>query len=143
MLDEVRSAAVDPFAVFVKPKKSNCQDSLSNKLIKECFPFILDTITHLVNLSLINGIVVPPLKTSRVIPVYKEGIKNDFGNYRPISLISAFGKLIEKIVAAQLTRFLEINNLLYKHQYGFRFQHEFQQPLVFFTEKNKAFLRYI
>ena len=72
---------------------------------------------------------------SRVIPVYKEGVKNDFGNYRPISLISAFGKLIEKIVAAQLTRFLETNNILYKHQYGFRSQHDCQQPLVFFTEK--------
>ena len=89
----------------------------------------------MVNLSLSTGIVSPPLRSSRVIPIYKEGDKNYFGNFRPISLISAFGKLIEKIVAKQLTKFLENNNLLYKHQYGFRRFHDCQQPLICFSEK--------
>ena len=119
----------------IKPKSSYGQDLLSNKLIKECFPIIIDTITYLVNLSLQQGIVVPQLKTSRVLPIFKEGSKNEFGNYRPISLISAFGKLIEKVVAAQFTKFLEVNKLLYKHQYGFRNLHDCQQPLMYFTEK--------
>ena len=51
----------------IKPKSSYGQDPLSNKLIKECFPIIIDTITYLVNLSLQQGIVVPQLKTSRVL----------------------------------------------------------------------------
>ena len=108
--------------------------------MKECFPLIINTITHLVNLSLLNGLVPIELKTSRTVPVFKEGIKSDFGNYRPISLISAFGKLLEKIVASQFTFYLENNKLLYKHQYGFRKLHDCQQPLIFFTEKVRASL---
>ena len=119
----------------IKPKSSVGQDRINNIIIKNCFPAIIEVLIHLVNLSLKNGIVPLPLKTSRVVPIYKEGNKDDFGNYRPISLISAFGKLVEKIVATQLTKFFERNNLFYRHQYGFRAGLDCQQPLVYFTEK--------
>ena len=46
--------------------------------------------------------------------------KTDPNNYRPISLLPIFSKLLEKIIADQLTRFLEQNQIFYEHQYGFQ-----------------------
>ena len=79
----------------LKPKLSTGQDNLNNKIIKSAFPPIKSVVLHLINLSLTKGAVPPQLKTCRIVPIFKDGAKNDFGNYRPISLISAFGKLVE------------------------------------------------
>ena len=69
------------------------------------------------------------------IKIFKDGDKHDFNNYRPISLLSSFSKLLEKIVASQLVRFLNSHNILYKHQYGFRANHNTSQPVFHFTDK--------
>ncbi len=44
------------------------------------------------------------------------------GNYWPISIFSGFSKILEKIMKERLSKFLNINNILYtgNHQYGFR-----------------------
>lgn len=54
------------------------------------------------------------------MPIFKSGTKTDCNNYRPISLISTFAKIIEKIVAIKLTNHLEINKLLTPNQFGFQ-----------------------
>ena len=109
-------------------------------MIKHCFPVIIDTVVFLINLSLSTGTVPLPLKNSRVVPIFKDGLRGEYGNYRPISLISSFGKLVEKIVSQQLTYYLETNNLLFKHQYGFRKGRDCQQPLVQFIERIRSSL---
>ena len=86
-------------------------------------------------MSLETGYVPKEFKISKVVPVFKDGDKHDFNNYRPISLLSSFSKLFEKIVANQLVRFLNSHNILYKHQYGFRANHNTSQPVLHFTEK--------
>ena len=53
-------------------------------------------------------------------PIYKKGSKDTPGNYRPISVLPVIGKIFEKIVNKQLMNFLEVNNVLQQHQYGFR-----------------------
>ena len=53
-------------------------------------------------------------------------------NYRPISLLSCFSKIIEKIVCARLTDFLDVNNLISNSQYGFRKKHSTLHPLIHF-----------
>jgi len=40
-------------------------------------------------------------------------------NYRPISLLSIFDKLLEKLMAVRLNNFISLNNILYKYQFGF------------------------
>ena len=82
-----------------------------------------------------TGFVPKEFKISKVVPVFKDVDKHDFNNYRPISLLSSFSKLFEKIVASHLVRFLNSHNLLYKHQYGFRANHNTSQPVLHFTEK--------
>ena len=101
----------------LKPKTSQGLDILSNKIIKQLFPKIPQVISKLVNLSFNNGLVPKQLKNARVITIYKDGGKSSFNNYRPISLISAFGKFIEKIVCKQLLGYFNRHNLFYKNQF--------------------------
>ena len=49
-------------------------------------------------------------------------------NYRPISLLPAFSKLLEKLVRKRLTSFRETYQILYKHQYGFRKKKLYYSP---------------
>ena len=53
-------------------------------------------------------------------------------NYRPISLLSCFSKILEKIVSNRLTSFLDSNNLITNCQYGFRKKHSTTHPLIHF-----------
>ena len=72
------------------------------------------------------------LKTSIVKPLYKSGLRTDFNNYRPISILSALSKAFEKCVCAQLCAHLENNKIFYRHQYGFRSFHSTTHAIVTF-----------
>jgi hypothetical protein len=67
-----------------------------------------------------KGIFPSKLKKSVVKPVYKNGKKEEATNYRPITLVPALSKVLEKVIANQLIAFLEKHNVLTKSQYGFR-----------------------
>ena len=70
------------------------------------------------------------LKIAKVIPIHKGEKTNIPGNYRPISLLSIFEKLIEKIMCNRLKSFLNKNNILYKYQFGFRENHSTSHALI-------------
>ena len=120
---------------LLKPKISSGADFISNKLLQQIAPIIITPLHYLINLSLESGYVPRELKLAKIIPVYKDGDKHEFTNYRPISLLSSFSKLLEKIVSRQIIGFLNAHNVLYKHQYGFRANHNTSQPVVHFTNK--------
>ena len=107
----------------LKPKTSAGTDCVSNKLLKRIAPLIIGPLHYLINLYLETGFVPQQIKISKVIPLYK----NDSGDK------SSFAKLIEKIVCSQLMFYLNNNDLLYKHQYGFRGKHGTSHPLIHFT----------
>ena len=119
----------------LRPKLSSGADFISTKLLKEIAPLIITPLHYLINLSLETGFVPKEFKIAKIVPIFKEGDCHDFNNYRPISLLSSFSKLMEKIVSRQLLQFLHINNILYKHQYGFRPGHNTSQPVLHLTEK--------
>ena len=75
------------------------------------------------------------LKIAEVIPIFKSGEKSSMDNYRPISLLSAFSKFLEKVVAIRLLTFLETNNILSKWQFGFRGGHSTIHPMIHFLNK--------
>jgi Reverse transcriptase (RNA-dependent DNA polymerase) len=95
-------------------------DEISTKLLKAVAKEISVPLAHTFNLSLSAGIFPERLKTSRVVPIHKGGDRACIDNYRPISLISSFSKILEKVVAVSLVNHLDFNNLLYSHQYGFQ-----------------------
>ena len=71
------------------------------------------------NNSFENGIFPNLLKTAQVIPVFKNGSRLSHSNYRPISLLSNIGKIIEKLIHKRLNHFLEQHKVFYALQFGF------------------------
>ena len=70
------------------------------------------------------------LKTAKVIPIFKSGDNTVLNNYRPISILPAISKVLEKLVCNRLVGFLQENDKLYKHQYGFRSKHSTTHPVL-------------
>ena len=69
------------------------------------------------------------------VPIFKVGDAELCDNYRPISLQNSIAKILEKMVATQLVNHLELNNLLYKHQYGFLRGKSTEHNLLHLTNK--------
>ena len=120
---------------LLKSKNSSGPDKISTKLLKEIIPSIIIPIVYLFNLSIRTGYVPESYKCARVIPIYKSGPRNEFTNFRPISLLSSFSKLLEKIIAKQMFGFLNKHNILYNFQFGFRPKHDTNQPIIHFLDK--------
>ena len=84
---------------------------ISNKLLKIIAPIIITPLHYLINFYLESGFVLREFKIAKVIPVFKSGDCHDYNNYRPISLLSAFSKLAEKVVARQLLGFINAHDI--------------------------------
>ena len=127
-------------AKSLKSKLSSGHDNISNKIMKESIQDIATPLALIFNLSIMTGKVPRNMKISKIIPIFKSGDSKILNNYRPISLLPVFSKLLEKIVHKRLMHFLNINNILYKHQYGFREKHSTVHPIIqflkFITDSN-------
>ena len=93
------------------------------------------------NKSLEEGAFPTLLKTAAVCPIYKKSDKTKCVNYRPISLLSNLSKIFERIMYNRLERYLERNNILYKHQFGFRKSFSTEHALMSITEEIKSNFR--
>jgi len=107
----------------VNSNKAAGPDNIGRKLLKEVAPCIITPLLHIFNLSFSTGIVPDSLKIAKVIPVFKTGDQSLLQNYRPISLLSLFHKILEKLMANRLTKFIAANSLLNDYQFGFRKHH--------------------
>jgi len=97
-------------------KSSTDCNGLSSSFIKNIITAIAQPVTHIFNLSLTSGVVPTQLKQAKVIPIFKAGDKNNVDNYRPISLLCTFSKILEKIIASRLIHYIDANNILNKFQ---------------------------
>ena len=77
----------------------------------------------IINDTLTQGIFPDQLKHAKVIPVFKDSDKTLFSNYRPISILSVFSKVYERIIVSRLNNFLNKYDILYENQFGFKSNH--------------------
>ena len=70
--------------------------------------------------SFINGIFPGNCTIARIVPIFKKGERDKPTNYRPISILSCFTKIFEKIIYKRLINFLNKHNVIQKTQYGFQ-----------------------
>ncbi|XP_057299216.1 uncharacterized protein LOC130629859 [Hydractinia symbiolongicarpus] len=101
-------------------KKSVGLDDLPSWLLKDCMEVIASPLTYIINMSFETSTFPSDWKRTKVLPLFKSGARSSVNNYRPISVIPAISKVIEKVVHEQLTAYLESNNLINNNQFGFR-----------------------
>ena len=141
----------------LKPKSSAGYDNISAKLLKEITDSISCPLSKIINQSMCTGIFHSKLKLAKVIRLYKKDDEKEFGNYRPISLLSSISKIFEKVAFDQLYDLHSLHGLLFDSQYGFRkhnstelaaleltdrIRHEIDQkkdPFAVFLDLSKAF----
>ena len=96
---------------------------------------IVTPLSHICNQSFIEGVFPDEMKIARVIPLYKSGEKNKYNNYRPVSLLPQFSKILEKLFDNRLDSFIEKDNILSDNQYGFRKNRATSMALVELIDK--------
>ena len=75
------------------------------------------------------------LKISKIIPIFKSDNASLAQNHRPISILPAFSKIFERAVYNRIFQFLVDNDILFKHQFGFRPGHSTSHALINFVNK--------
>ena len=104
----------------INTMKSSGFKDIAAKIFKDAFMVLVPQLVYMFNLSLSTGIFPDGWKRATIIPLYKGGTKTEVSNYRPVSLLPLPGKLLEKIVHACLTHFLDENKIISDKQGGFR-----------------------
>ena len=114
----------------IKNSGSAGPDNVPSSIIKHSKYAIADIFAYLCNLSFETGIFPDCLKIAKVIPLFKNGDKKFVTNYRPISLLNVFGKILEKLMCTRLDSYLTKYKLLYDFQFGFRRGHSCTLALI-------------
>ena len=100
--------------------KANGPDNISNHLLKISGESIIPSLNILFKKIFTTGTFPNSWKLAHVTPIFKDGDPSLPNNYRPISLLSNLSKLFEKLLYDQMYTYFTRNNLLSKHQSGFR-----------------------
>lgn len=104
----------------LKNKLSAGIDGIPCQIVKKLPWNTLQILTHIFNLSFQSGTYITQFKLAKVKPLFKRGDKTLTCNYRPISLLSSFSKILEKLMHNRLSNYFESKNLFHNAQFGFR-----------------------
>ena len=118
--------------------KSTGPSNLPIKLLKTAAPIIVPHLVSIYNLSFLTGTFPSLMKLAKVIPIFKSGTKLDTNNYRPISLLPIFSKLLEKLMHKRLYFFLTTNNVIYDSQFGFQKNKSTSHSLIEIVEEIRS-----
>ena len=114
--------------------------NLDTAFLKRHGDVLAEPLTHLINTSMASGKFPEVWKQAKVTPILKSGAADQVGNYRPISILPVFSKVLEKVVATQLINHLENNNFLHPLQFGFRPKFSTESANCFLLEKMKWYI---
>ena len=122
--------------VIKKLKNTNAvgHDNIALRYIKDSLPVTINYILCIINTSIATQKFPNSWKQSIIIPLHKSGDTEDPKNFRPISLLPVLGKILEKIIAKQLSKHLEENNTLSNIQYAYRPNCSTEHALLNITE---------
>ena len=125
----------------MKASKTQDVDGISPFLVKLAAKALVVPLTLIINFSLLEGKVPQHWKKAKIIPIHKKGSKKDRSNYRPISILPTFSKLLEAVVKKQLSTQLEALGVLPTTQHGFREDHSATTAVAVLEHDIKKALR--
>ena len=88
---------------IIKEFENDMASDISIYVLKTCAPFISEHLSQFLNSFMRLGIFPQKLKVGKVSPIFKKGDVQLFDNYRPISVLPIFGKILEKIIYNTIT----------------------------------------
>ena len=115
---------------LLKKKSSSGLDNIPMRIIISTIESTAKVLSFLINLSFESGIFPKHLKIAKVKPIRKINDNDEVSNFRPISLLSGFSKIIEKIVYKKVSAFLSKYEILTNSQYGFRENYSTELAIV-------------
>ena len=110
--------------------KSPGYDEINFNVIKTCFGSLHKPLLHIFSHSLQSGIFPDKLKIARVTPLFKKGSDSELGNYRLISVLPCFSRILEKIMYNRICKHLKEKDILYKKQFGFQQKHSTEYDIL-------------
>ena len=134
-LQEVTTQELGTIVNKLKNKTSFGVDGVNMSVVKNSYHVTADPLTFICNLALTSGVFPDKMKIAKVIPVFKSGDKKVYTNYKPVSLLPQFSKVLEKVFNKRLNIFLEKYELLSNSQYGFKNKRSTSQALLDVIEK--------
>ena len=117
---EINYNEVENVIINMQSKNSYGHDGISSKMLKICCPLISEPLTNVFNNCVKTGIFPDEFKVAKVNPLHKDGNVNEYGNYRPISLLPSLAKVFERIIYNRIINYFEHFELLNANQFGFR-----------------------
>ena len=117
--------------------KNSCAgwDDIPAYVMKRCINVYIEPLTHIIDKSMKEGVFPSELKFAKVVPIFKSGDSSQITNYRPISVLSFFSKVFERVMNNHIMDFIDSLNVLYKYQFGFRHKHSTQQAIITLINK--------
>ena len=113
----VNECSVRSALMSLTQNKACGPDNISARTIIECREELVVPLMKICNLSVTSGVFPTRWKSANIVPIYKKGDKKTAGNYRSVSLLPLFAKILEKVVYHQL--FLHVSPVLCNEQHGF------------------------
>ena len=110
-------------------------DDLPASIMKQVSNEYCIPLTHLINLSVLQGDFPSEMKLAKVLPIYKADNHQLIQNYRPISVLNFFSKVYERVIYNNLLDFIMENNILYDKQFGFRKGHSTSHAIITLVNK--------
>ena len=109
--------------------------AISARVVKTTYSSFITPLTHIMNISLLNEVFPSALKIARVIPLFKSGEPSNFSNYRPVSVLPLFSKILERLMYSRLLSFINKHNIWYAFQFGFRMLHSPNLALIILVNR--------
>ena len=106
----------------IKGLKNNSSagfDEIPTFLVKQCLCYFIKPLVHIYNTSFQTGTFPDLIKIAKVKPLHKKQNRQDIQNYRPISILSVFSKILEKMMHKRLLLFVKKHSILTSEQHGF------------------------
>ena len=104
----------------LKRNKAVDFDDLSSNIIIDAYDSLKIILFHFFKISIQQGIFPDSLEIAKVTPMFKSSDKNNVSNYRPISILPVFSKVLERIMYNRVYNHLDSKGILYEKQFGFQ-----------------------
>ena len=100
--------------------KSTGHDNISPYYLRVASSVLSPALCYFFDNAFRLGIFPRNCKIAKIVPLFKSGTKEDINNYRPISILTCFSKIFEKLVYSRLFSFFQKHSVITKIQYGFQ-----------------------